>query len=76
MKELESARARVKQLEYTTAKLESTTATVERFKRTFELLIIKHSEDDLAPLELTVNKHVSLIRCTFKSYNLPKISRH
>ena len=62
MKRLESAEARVKQLESsTTATLEASTATVELFKRTEELLIIKRGEDDPMPVELTVNKRVSPI---------------
>ena len=43
------------------AKIRNLTATVELFKRTEETIIIKRGEDDLTPLELTVNKRVSPI---------------
>ena len=62
LKELETARARVRELESS-----STTARVELLERTEETIIIKRSEDDLAPLELTVNKRVSQIKLLFRA---------
>ena len=56
MKRLESAEARVRQLESS-----STTAKDELLERIEETLIIKRSEDDPTPIELTVNKRVSPI---------------
>ena len=67
--QLEASRARVKQLECSNTQLESararinqlesTTARVKLFTQTEELLIIKRSEDDPMPVQLTVKKHVS-----------------
>ena len=66
LEKLESARARVKQLE-------STTATVELYKRTEELLVVKRSDDDPKPIRLTVKKLVSLTR---SSIIVKKYSRY
>ena len=43
------------------AKIRKLAARVQLLERTEELLIIKRSEDDLKPLELTVNKRVRSI---------------
>ena len=43
-------------------RLESSEARVELLERAEELLVIKRSEDDLEPLQLTVNKRVSPIK--------------
>ena len=42
--------------------LQSATATVELLKRTEEKLIIKRSEDDQTPVQLTVNKRVRSVQ--------------
>ena len=59
--------------------LESSNATVELFKKTEEKMVFKRSDNDLEPLELTVNKKVRQIRDFFKRYinseNIPGFGR-